>query len=516
VRPRSLDVAAASVIFLICLGSYLFTLAPTITWQHDGVDSGDLVAAAHTLGVAHPPGYPLFLLLARVFILLPVGEIAYRVNLLSAVCAAVTVVLVYYIAQLLLDSRIGMLSAISISGASALLFGFSYIYWSQAVIAEVYSLNALLIAVSILLAVLHRRTNDRKFLWMLGLTLGLGLANHLSALLFVPTTIFLALDARPARLSTWLGALGFFVLGLSLYLYLPACSAGHPPIDWGGSRTWAGFWWTVSARIYSDYAFAVPLTDLPGRIIAWLRMLTQQFTWAGFALGLVGVWELWDEDRRYLAFSLASFGAVVIYSIAYNTSDSYVYLIPSFLIFTLWVARGSAGLCFAASRFGPIIRRDGLLSPSHVRRFLSLALLFLPVVLLRFNTLQVTLRDDWTAYEYATGVLATTPSDAIIIADTDAHIFSLWYARYVVTPDRAPTIVAKGLFHYQWYKDTLRWNEPDIVMTSPLGDPHAQLAAFIDANLPDRAVYLTDRDERILSQYPYSWQDGLYKLGVKG
>jgi hypothetical protein len=515
-RPRSLQAAAAAVIFVLCLGSYLLTLAPTITWQHDGVDSGDLVAAAHTLGVAHPPGYPLFLLLARVFILLPVGEIAYRVNLLSAVCAAVAAVLVYCIALLLVGRRIGTLSAISIAAASALLFGFSYAFWSQAVIAEVYTLNALLIAASILLAVLHRRTNDRRFLWALGLTLGLGLANHLSALLFVPATMFLALDARPARRSTWLGALGFFALGLSLYLYLPACSARHPPIDWGGSRTWAGFWWMVSARIYRDYAFAVPLAHLPGRVIAWLRMLTQQFTWAGFALGLVGVWELWEDDRRFVAFSLASFGPVVVYSLTYNTSDSYVYLIPSFLLFTLWVARGAADLSVVASRFGPIRKRDGLLSPSHVQRFVSVALLALPFLLLRFNASRANLRNDWTAHQYAIRVLATTPSDAIIIADTDAHIFSLWYARYVVGSDAAPTIVAKGLFHYQWYKDTLRWNEPDIVMTSPLGDPHAQLAAFIEANLPDRAIYLTERDERILSQYPYSWQHGLYKLGVKG
>jgi hypothetical protein len=91
VVAKRIEAGVALMLFVACFGCYCLTLAPTITWEHDGVDSGDLITAAYTLGIAHPPGYPLFTLLARVFTLLPVGEIAYRVNLMSALLAAATV-----------------------------------------------------------------------------------------------------------------------------------------------------------------------------------------------------------------------------------------------------------------------------------------------------------------------------------------------------------------------------------------------------------------------------------------
>ena len=76
---------------------YLATLAPTITWRNDGMDGGDLISAAYTLGIPHPTGYPTYVLLARLFSFLPWGDVAYRVNLMSAVFASLTVLLVYAI-----------------------------------------------------------------------------------------------------------------------------------------------------------------------------------------------------------------------------------------------------------------------------------------------------------------------------------------------------------------------------------------------------------------------------------
>lgn len=515
-RPRTLKIVAGMMVFGVSLGCYFLTLAPTITWEHDGVDSWELVAAAYTVGVAHPPGYPLFLMLARLFTLLPLGEVAVRVNLMSAVFAAITSTIIYFTILLLTPGRMDTLNKVLIASASSLLFGFSHTFWSQAIIAEVYSLNALLVAAAVLLAALYRSTPNRKLLWMLGLTLGLGLANHLSILPLFPAILYLAVRRHSPGPSAYLGMGGLFVVGLSTYLYLPLSSAQHPPIDWGACRTWSGFWWTVSARIYHDYAFALPLPYLPVRLATWLRMLTQQFTWVGFALGLVGLWRLWASDRQCLVFSITSFTAVTIYSLTYNTSDSHIYLIPSYLLFTLWIAEGTGHVIHAAPRPRAIEKRDGLLAPSRLQRILSVALILLPALLVRSNLPQVSLREDRKAHEYAASVLAAAPSNAIIIADTDAHIFSLWYVRYVETTQPAPVIVAKGLFHYQWYQDTLRWHEPKIFLPASQGDTYADLFAFLDGNLPRRPIYLTDYDERILARYAHVRQGSLYKLGVKG
>jgi hypothetical protein len=76
--------------------------------------------------------------------------------------------------------------------------------------------------------------------------------------------------------------------------------------------------------------------------------------------------------------------------------------------------------------------------------------------------------------------------------------------------------VAKGLFHYGWYRDTLTWHHPQIVVPSGEGEPYALLFAFIDENLPHRPVYLTDPDETIMGRYDHSPVGDLYKLGMKG
>jgi hypothetical protein len=108
------------------------------------------------------------------------------------------------------------------------------------------------------------------------------------------------------------------------------------------------------------------------------------------------------------------------------------------------------------------------------------------------------------------------PPDAVIIAGTDAHVFSLWYLLYVEGAAPEATVVAKGLFEYQWYKDTLPRHHPQLVVPRSTADPYDQLFAFIDANLPRRSVFLTDPDDRILGRYEHSQVGTLYRLGVKG
>ena len=86
---RLVFVGVSLAVTELALGAYLPTLAPTITWRNDGSDSGDLAAAVATLGIAHPPGYPTYVLFGRAWAALPLGgDLAYRLNLLSAVCAA--------------------------------------------------------------------------------------------------------------------------------------------------------------------------------------------------------------------------------------------------------------------------------------------------------------------------------------------------------------------------------------------------------------------------------------------
>jgi hypothetical protein len=422
---------------------------------------------------------------------------------------------VYYAILLFCPRGIDARSMVIIAAASALLLGFSRTFWSQAIIAEVYSLQALLTALIVLFVTLYGRRKNQRWLWLLGLALGLGLSNHLSTLLLVPGTLYLALSIEPRRPRAYLGMGVFLLLGLSTYLYLPLRSVHHPPLNWGAPHTWSGLWWTVSARIYGGYVLGLPLTHLPVRTASWLGMLSRQFGWIGFTLGLVGLWDLWEKDREWLAFSSISFAAVVAYSITYNTTDSYVYLIPSYLLFAVWMARGASYLVLEFLQPWMKKSRDAASSRSRPIWPITLALLLLPMLALGANYSALDLSKDREASGYAAQVFAQTTPDALIIADTDGHIFSLWYQRYVQATEPAPVVVAKGLLHYPWYKDTLRWNHPQITIPDREGAPHDQLIAFIDANLPHRPIYLTDPDDRVLDHYAFSQVHTLYRLRPK-
>ena len=124
--------------------AYLTSLAPTITWAHGSGDSGELVTAAYYLGVAHPTGYPAYVLLGWLFTFLPFGSVAFRVNLLSATSAAVAIAFFVVLIAQAQAQKLPLARAVG-AGVGALLLAFSPMFWSQAVVTEVYALNALLV-----------------------------------------------------------------------------------------------------------------------------------------------------------------------------------------------------------------------------------------------------------------------------------------------------------------------------------------------------------------------------------
>src|SRR5215218_388645 len=214
----------------ILVGSlYAGTLAPTVLpyGTPDTLDSPMLQAEVSVLGVGHPTGYPTYLMLTHLFTYLPFGDPAYRVNLASAVYAALAVLVVY-----LVGLRLGGRAAAAASGALA--FGLSGAFWSQAVIAEVYTFEALLVALVILFLFLWRDRRDDRYLLLSAFLVGLSLTHHLTSVLLVPGTVaFVFLTNRRAfsRTGLMLKSLALFSLGLLPLLYLPIRALMHAPLN---------------------------------------------------------------------------------------------------------------------------------------------------------------------------------------------------------------------------------------------------------------------------------------------
>src|ERR1051326_4553295 len=194
---RRTDWIAALVATVVSLGVYVYTLAPCVTLE----DSGEFITASVNWGVPHPPGYPLWSILTWLFTKLPFGNVAWRVNLFSAVCAAVpnglVALLISRSAASCLEvvkpfcdklssamrDKIGLVGGI----AGALIFSVSDVMWSQAVITEVYTLNAFfLVILMVLMFIWIHKPQDLRYLYWTAFWFGLGLTNHQTLAVIFP------------------------------------------------------------------------------------------------------------------------------------------------------------------------------------------------------------------------------------------------------------------------------------------------------------------------------------------
>ena len=197
-RPGKL---AAFLVGLVTLLAYLWSAGPTFYW----LDSSELTAAAWGLGVAHPPGHPLASLLGRLCCLLPVGSISFRVSLACALQAAGAAALLTLLTRRLL-TRLALLGERQHSVCAALA-GLS-LGWFQAVRAEVYALNLLLLVAVVHELLAWEQERDRRRLLAAALLSGLALCNHhLLALLLLPVALLFVLLRRPGPGARRLAAL---------------------------------------------------------------------------------------------------------------------------------------------------------------------------------------------------------------------------------------------------------------------------------------------------------------------
>jgi hypothetical protein len=472
----------AGLVAAVALTVYVVTLAPGLTFANHGTDGGDLIAAARTLGVPHPSGYPTYTLLAWLFTHLPVGVIAYRVNFLSAVCAAVAVGLFFRTAQRVLpaDEHPLLLPA-----AAALMLAFSSLLWSQAVVSEVYTLLMLFAALLFWLLLRWRDGGGDVHLWLATFILGLGLGGHLTLGFAAPAAVvFLWPEGRRwFRLRVLLPAAGLFIAGLGIYAYLPLAARSLPPVNWGNPQTWKGFLWVVTGEQYQQFAFGLGLEEIPGRIYAWAGMVGDQFGWWGLAIVLVGVWGWWQRDRYFTLFALIWMFLVGLYAFFYDTGDSQMYLMPAVMMAALWWGEGTRNLLNLVRRWWPRWRPVALV----------LVILF-PVGSLALHWQAVEPDDDWMVHAYISQVLEAVEPGGLVIVRGDGPTFALWYGLYAEEQRPDVAVVSGPLLAYIWYRDHVRHLYPQIVVNEPTGEGVTWddlVRDLIMSNQP-RPTYATD------------------------
>jgi hypothetical protein len=492
---KRLDSALALSLFIASFVLYVRTLAPSLLYG----DSAEFQTIAYTFGIGHPTGYSIYVLLAKLFTFLPVGDIAYRVNLFSAFSAALTVTLVYLIAR-----KLGAINSAAIYGSLAL--ALMPLFWKHASIAEIYAPSAACLALVLLLVLEWKETNNPRLLFLVGLFGGLSLGIHTSvALSGIAVLLFLLLSTH--QQVDWIQAsFGVFagsVIFLSSFLFLDFINS---PAGYYNTvvRPSLSVWNITSSDFDSPFerlAFLyIPpqfkgqfFSVSPNEVKTRLRDFAADVSW-NLLLAFIGFISLLvprkDSPYRWreailLIVALITF---LTFAITYNVFDFHVYYIPAILVLAIFVGLGVSAVIEVVSLIPKL--------PHFVPVALSIVMLFLGFYTSMGDVTSYWMErippglEDWEGYFYeypdarrleAENIVNSIEDNAIIFTDWD-QAYGFYYVAHVLQER----------------------TEMDFHETYPQ-EGVAQFADsaihYIEANIESRPIYFSERPSQLASKY---------------
>ena len=475
----------SAAIFLL----YLVTLAPsTAMW-----DTSEYITAATVLGMPHPPGNPLFVLIGRVFAILPIASsIAVRINILAAVCSAVSAGMWFLITERVLVAWFEQRWQRILGGALAALIGATaFTGWNQSVVNEKgYTVSLLGIAIVSWLMVRwcdqpDGRKSDR-ILVIVAYLCGLGYANHMAGMLAAPAAALAVLVVRPRTVLRWklllacIVAVGF---GITPFAMQPIRAAHFPALNEGeptACRTELTVSCTFSKGTYDAFMYnfnrgqygkpqlgerQAPFTAQVG--MWWLyfkwqwlrdahydRPFVQSLLAAVFlVLGLLGGYVHWQRDRRsfwYFGSLMFTMSFVLIYylnfkygasqdpdlvGVAREVRDRDYFYLWSFSAWGVWAALGLVAawesLASLIGREQVLVGRESVERPTRLARLASAPVLALAIVPLFTNWSTASRAGQTDTADFARDLLNSVEPYGVLVTVGDNDTFPLWYAQEV-------------------------------------------------------------------------------------
>jgi asparagine N-glycosylation enzyme membrane subunit Stt3 len=507
-------IAAAAGVFGLCL--YVITLAPGLLPG----DSGEFQTLAYLLGNTHPTGYSFYLLLARLFILMPTGDIAYRVNLFSAFLGALVIAGVYLIGRVITNQRIPPL-------LGSLALAVSTTFWSQAIIAEVYTAGALWLVIILLGILVWDVTGNPRALFIATMAGGMSLGIHLSAALAgLPVAVFLILNWKSWK-DFWKPALSGLLAGLAIFLAgFFVVNSFNSPLDyfntiirpsvsaWGLTPAEIAsplgrLWFSLSGIQFNAFMFADPARIMPLNMGAFGANLSHELALLTLILSVVGIVFLFAQQYK-TAILLA--GGLLYYAIIlfnYTVLDLYVFYIPLYLLLAILASAGLAGLVALVNKLVKIRRASWIEMASVLAIALAIWPVFGPALSeMRAGRPPITIRDDPGSRGFErmhpalTSIVQNIDPGAIVFTDWDS-VYPLYYVAFIEEGRSDLTFIetfpGDDVKHYDMAQSAI---------------------AYIEEQLPTHPVFFADLDPKL-------WNAGFtftpanvggaryYRLGLK-
>jgi hypothetical protein len=508
------ELICAGTVFLAAVVLYSWTLAPTVTLT----DSGELIVVAYGLGIAHPPGVPLWALLAHLASLVPLGNVAVRINFSSAFFAALASAMLTLVAAELMitasyfavskrrkkgaqrskkaalrtrdeDSGIGRLLVLVPALGAGLLMTFSRTLWSYATITEVYALNTLLILVIFFLMLRWRRciVADRRrmgmtrdagqitsattihdtLLYAAALTFGLALGvHHVTVALILPALGVIVYRTEGLRFFTSRRLIYAALISIgalaAVYAYLPLAASHSPVINWGNPRSVQEIWWHVTGRQYQVY-FSFTPKIVGEQFVEFCRMASREFGVPWLPLPLVlafaGFASAFRQDRTTFWFLSFIVIADLAYALSYKIAeDKDAYYLPAFISIAIAAGFGIRWFIQLAVSKSMPVGRPYLAA--------GIAVLLTSAIAFTANWSFNNRRRYFIAHDYVENLLSAIEPDGLLLT-LDWQVASpMFYAQEVEQRRRDVKIVDINLLRRSWYFDYLRHAYPGLIERS--------------------------------------------------
>lgn len=400
---------SSAAAFFLPLLVYLFTLAPTIY----NLDSAELTTAAASGGIIRATGYPLYLILGGVWSHLPIGDVGYRMNLMSAVCGAGTLLLAE---RILVRLDVGPWARLGAVG----LLGTAPYFWALSLIAEVYTLHTFLMAGLILALLAWREQPTPQRLALAVFLAAISLGNHMATVLLVPgCVLFVLLVAKGEvlRPRTFIPVILALLLGLSIYLYLPWRYGANPAFNYAGTydangvfhpvnlQNPQGLWWLISGQSFAGQMGGYSLNEFKGEFFHFGEQLWQAFFGLGIGPALLGIYVLGRRDKAAAILLSLMFITNVLFYANYRVIDKDTMFLPAYLIWALWLGLGYQQIL-------NWFKHEPATYLPQLWRGIMIAIVGIALV---WNWGQVDQSHDWSTREHSEEILARVEPGAIVL-----------------------------------------------------------------------------------------------------
>jgi|GEM_PF-7118045 len=407
-----------SLIFSILISiAYFSLISPTVYWE----DSGEFITTAKNLGIAHPPGHPLYITLAHLFTLkTDLEHSALRVNAFSVFCSFFSLLLFSLFLILMLSSIFGLRKTKFLYAtifSSLLLFAFSKTFWYYTEIAEVYTLHTLL-SISLFVSLFLFAKKAGKFILLFSYLFGLSLCNNVTITFLFPAFFtFIILERKKLETRYILPSILLFFLGISFYLYIPIRARFNPVFNWGNAYNIRNFISLLTAREFSKGFFTLQYTEKS--INPFFTKFLREISYWTIIPIVFGFIKLKRKANNILIFFLLTIIFNVVLSFFTGRGpDFYAYFLPSF--FVLFVVAGIGIMNIIA-----IVKNKGL------RLCLSLFIVLLSLLPLLLNYQEDSRKGDFDAKNYGETLLHWLPPNSILLTENTNDYFILKYLREI-------------------------------------------------------------------------------------